>query len=86
LYKIATNSSSKNPEMIRQGFELLSLALEKDDKNFAVHYWYAILLDAKSELDGIKERCIQIKNVEKHIQVSTLKIIKVKFSTKFPPF
>ncbi len=70
MYRIATNNSSKNhPEMIRQGFKLLSQALEKDDKNFAVHVWYAILLDAKSNLDGIKERCIQLQNVKKHIQV-----------------
>jgi hypothetical protein len=78
LYKIATDSSSKNPEKIRQGFELLSQALEKNDKNFAIHKWYAILLDAKSNLDGIKERCIQLQNVKKHMQVFKLKIEKTR--------
>lgn len=35
--------------------------------DFAIHKWYAILLDAKSNLDGIKERITQLENVKKHM-------------------
>lgn len=36
--------------------------------DFAIHKWYAILLDAKSNLDGMKERIQQLENVKKHME------------------
>lgn len=70
LYKISINTSSnRKGDLVKEGFDLLSQALEKDDKNCAIHTWYAILLDARSHLDGIRERLSQLKNVKKHMQV-----------------
>lgn len=69
LFKISgedSNTSSKN-ETIREAYKQVHEALEKDDNNFAIHKWYAILLDAKSNLDGIKERITQLENVKKHM-------------------
>ena len=63
------SAGKQKDEMIREAYVLLSDALEKDDKNFAIHKWYAILLDAKSNLDGLKERVKQLENVKKHMQV-----------------
>lgn len=62
------SSSAKKAELIRESFKLLSTSLEKDDNNFAIHKWYAILLDANSNLGGIKERVQQLENVQKHMK------------------
>lgn len=35
-----------------------------------VHKWYALILDAKSSQEGIKERIKQLENVKKHMDVS----------------
>jgi len=70
LFKVSgteTNSSAK-AEMIREAYKLIADSIEKDDQNFASHKWYAILLDAKSNLDGIKERVTQLENVKSHMQ------------------
>lgn len=68
LFKLAGTSKAKKEESIREGFELIQKALELDDKNYACHKWMAVLLDAKSELDGIKVRIGQLENVKKHMQ------------------
>lgn len=62
------SNSSKKATMIRQAFRLIAESLDKKEENFAVHKWYAILLDAKSNLDGMKERVTQLENVKKHMQ------------------
>ena len=70
LFKVAGSESDtkKKDELIRESFKYLTLSLELDDKNFATHKWYAILLDAKSNLDGIKERIQQLEKVKRHMQ------------------
>ena len=70
LFKVAGSESnnSKKSELIREAYKFIADSLEKDDQNFASHKWYAILLDAKSNLDGIKERVTQLENVKKHMQ------------------
>jgi tetratricopeptide (TPR) repeat protein len=62
------SDNSKKSEMIRDAYKMISDSLEKNEENFAVHKWYAILLDAKSNLDGIKERVTQLEMVKKHMQ------------------
>lgn len=53
--------------MIREGFACATEALVLKDDDFAGHKWMAVLLDAKSSLDGIKERVSQLDNVKKHM-------------------
>lgn len=69
-YKLSTVTTNKarKEELIRDGFALAQKSLEVDDKNYACHKWMSVLLDAKSELDGIKERVSQLENVKKHMQ------------------
>lgn len=69
LYKLAGLEANKDtrPDLIREAFKLVEQALVKDEQNFACHKWFAILLDAKSNLDGIKERVNQLENVKKHM-------------------
>lgn len=61
-------NSSKKSELIREAYKLIAESVEKKEDSFASHKWYAILLDAKSNLDGIKERVSQLENVKKHMQ------------------
>ncbi|XP_055627004.1 regulator of microtubule dynamics protein 1-like [Toxorhynchites rutilus septentrionalis] len=59
--------SPKKEEMIREAFQFATEALALDENDYASHKWYSILLDAKSGLDGIKERISQLENVKKHM-------------------
>lgn len=60
--------SPKKEQMIRESFQFATEALALNDNDFASHKWYSILLDAKSGLDGIKERVTQLENVKKHMK------------------
>lgn len=68
MYKLSKNDKNKKDELIRDGFALVKNAVEADDGNFAAHKWMAILLDANSELDGIKARVSQLEVVKKHME------------------
>lgn len=62
-----TASSPKKEEMIREAFQFANEALALNENDYASHKWYSILLDAKSGLDGIKQRITQLENVKKHM-------------------
>lgn len=70
LFKLSGTVKAKKDELIREGFELIQKALALDDKNYACHKWMAVLLDAKSELDGVKARVSELENVKKHMQTA----------------
>lgn len=70
IYKLSGTVKDKKNDLIREGFEIIKKALALDDKNYACHKWMAVLLDAKCELDGIKERVSQLENVKKHMQAA----------------
>lgn len=57
-------------DLMHQAYEIISQQLDKNQDHYAVHKWYALLLDAKSSQDGIKERIRQLENVKKHMDVS----------------
>ncbi|XP_055383373.1 regulator of microtubule dynamics protein 1-like isoform X2 [Condylostylus longicornis] len=63
----ATKDAKEKEQYVRQSFELVSAALQKDDNNFAIHKWYSIILDANAGLDGLKARITQLENVKKHM-------------------
>ncbi len=69
MYKLSKVETKRKDELIRGGYELADEALKINDKDFAIHKWYAILLDAKGELDGIKARVSQYEN-GKHVCIS----------------
>jgi len=69
LYSISKTADSKaKKDLIVEGFTAVQEALALKDDDFAGHKWMAILLDAKSGQDGIKERVSQLENVKKHME------------------
>lgn len=70
LFKLASEetNSTKKADLIREAYKFAAESLAKDESIGAVHKWYAILLDAKSNLEGIKERVTQLENVKKHME------------------
>lgn len=69
LYNLSkTVPSPKKEELIRESFQFATEALALNDNHYASHKWYSILLDAKSGLDGIKERVTQLENVKLHMR------------------
>lgn len=67
MYKLSKVDKNKKDELIRNGYELMKEALAINENDFAIHKWMSILLDAKSELEGVKERVSQLENVKKHM-------------------
>lgn len=58
--------------LVLQAYSIILKALnniEGAHDHYAVHKWYALLLDAKSSLDGMKEKIKQLENVKKHLDV-----------------
>ncbi|XP_059046625.1 regulator of microtubule dynamics protein 1-like isoform X2 [Achroia grisella] len=61
-------------ELIMQAYNIISEQIVNNQAHFEVQKWYALLLDAKSSYDGIKERIRQLENVKKHMDLAvTLK-------------
>ncbi|CAB3240541.1 unnamed protein product [Arctia plantaginis] len=56
--------------LLLEAYEIISEQLEKNPDHYAVHKWYALLVDAKSSQDGIKERIRQLETVKKHMDMA----------------
>lgn len=57
-------------ELVYQAYDIISNLIDSNKGHYAVHKWYALLLDAKSTYVGIKEKIMQLENVKKHMDVS----------------
>lgn len=62
-----TLDKKKREEAIRKAYDHSKKSLELDDKEYASHKWYAVLIDAKAELDGVKERASKLNEVKHHM-------------------
>lgn len=65
--KMAANASKK-PEIVKEAFDTIKLAVDKGESHFAVHQWYAILLDAKALLEGTRARVHVLEDIEFHMK------------------
>ena len=65
--KLSANSAKK-PDLVREAFDLIKDALEKFGKHYAVHQWYAIMLDAKAHLDGLRARIHVLEEIKEHME------------------
>lgn len=63
-------NKSEKRELINRAYDIISKQVDSNPDHHAVHKWYALLLDAKSSQEGIKERIKQLENVKKHMDVS----------------
>ncbi|PZC80183.1 regulator of microtubule dynamics protein 1 isoform X1 [Helicoverpa armigera] len=56
--------------LVLQAYDIILKVLNESQDHYAVHKWYALLLDAKSALEGVKERIKQLENVKKHMDMA----------------
>ncbi|XP_053612781.1 regulator of microtubule dynamics protein 1-like isoform X1 [Plodia interpunctella] len=56
--------------LILEAYKILSEQVQNNYDRYEVHKWYALLLDAKSAQEGIKERIKQLENVRKHMDLA----------------
>lgn len=56
-------------KLVFEAFQYTKEALERDEKHYAANTWYAIVLDAKSFLNGLKERIKNLALFEQHLEV-----------------
>lgn len=68
MFKLSRCDGAAKADLIREAYVLVADAVAQDEANFACHKWMAILLDAKSELDGIKARVQQLETVKRHME------------------
>ncbi|RZF36825.1 hypothetical protein LSTR_LSTR012703 [Laodelphax striatellus] len=68
-YKLAGQETKKEDKnkLVIEAYNLLERALKLDGNNFGVHKWMSVLLDARSELDGIKVRISNLEKVKQHM-------------------
>lgn len=55
--------------LVLQAYDIIVKLLDKTKDHYAVHKWYALILDAKSSYGGTKERIRQLDTVKKHMDV-----------------
>jgi hypothetical protein len=65
--KMSSNSATK-PDLVLEAFDIIKKSIEKYDNHYAVHQWYAIMLDAKAHLDGLKARIHVLEEIKKHME------------------
>jgi tetratricopeptide (TPR) repeat protein len=53
---------------VREAYSYADAAVKQNDAHFAGHKWMSVLLDAKSGLDGLRERVGQLHNVKYHME------------------
>ncbi|XP_025088175.1 regulator of microtubule dynamics protein 1-like [Pomacea canaliculata] len=61
-----TKEKAQRRQLIQEAFSTVERALALNDKNFACHKWYGILLDAKAEYDGTKARLLCAYKTKEH--------------------
>ncbi|XP_015589293.1 regulator of microtubule dynamics protein 1 [Cephus cinctus] len=68
LYKMSkTASEVEAKKMIYESYDLISTALSIQEDHYAVHKWMSVLLDSKSNYEGMKARIGQLYNVKSHM-------------------
>lgn len=59
-------NKDERKQHIYEAWDYIKKALELDDKNFACHKWYGILLDYTGEYEGTQKRISNAFEVKKH--------------------
>ncbi|XP_074099852.1 regulator of microtubule dynamics protein 1 isoform X2 [Cotesia typhae] len=68
LYNISkTASDVEAKKLIYDAFNLITEAAAVDDKHWAVHKWTAILIDSKTNYEGMKEKIKTLNVVKEHM-------------------
>ncbi|XP_061197194.1 regulator of microtubule dynamics protein 1-like [Saccostrea echinata] len=62
----ASSDQKVKKSCMYEAFEYAKKALQLNDKNFACHKWYAVLLDYTGEYEGTKARISNSFSVKKH--------------------
>ncbi|XP_074638537.1 regulator of microtubule dynamics protein 1-like isoform X2 [Acropora palmata] len=63
-----SHDSQKKKELIYEAFDHVKLALSLDEKNFAVHKWYAIILSCVGEYEGTKAKLQNAPLMKEHFE------------------
>lgn len=71
-----TASDVEGKKMICEAYNLIMETHSIHDNHWAVHKWIAILLDSKSNYEGMKERLKHLYTVKQHMLVIMQKNIR----------
>ena len=73
LYNMARDpryDTAFKKKIAKQAFKIITEELNKNFDNSSVQKWYALLLDAKSTNEGIKEKIEQLGNIKTHMDIA----------------
>ncbi|CAK1601928.1 unnamed protein product [Parnassius mnemosyne] len=69
LYTMSKDSKydqSYRKDLIKQAYDIIAYELPNSGDNYAVHKWYALILDAKTSFEGYKERIKHLEKIKEH--------------------
>ncbi|XP_068626733.1 regulator of microtubule dynamics protein 1-like [Battus philenor] len=73
LYNMAKDSKydlNYRKNLITQAYEIIENEITKSQENYAVHKWFALILEAKTSYEGYKERIKQLDNIKEHMDMA----------------
>lgn len=73
IYKMAEMASDVEARKLTyEGYDLMCMALDIQEDNYAVHKWMALFLNSKYSYEGSKALLKQLYNIKNHMLVSFL--------------
>jgi len=68
IYKMAEMASDVEArKLIYEGYDLMCMALDIQEDNYAAHKWMALFLNSKSSYEGSKAHLKQLYNIKNHM-------------------
>ncbi|XP_034721969.1 regulator of microtubule dynamics protein 1-like, partial [Etheostoma cragini] len=68
LSELPNMEDGRKKQLIFEGFEFAKKALEKDEKCFAAHKWYAVCLSDVGEYEGVKVKIGNSYIIREHLE------------------
>ncbi|XP_067043642.1 regulator of microtubule dynamics protein 1-like isoform X2 [Acropora muricata] len=68
MMAVENKDPTKKKELFYEAFDHAKLALSLDEKNFAVHKWYGIILSSVGEYEGIEAKLQNTPVVREHFE------------------
>ncbi|XP_014356164.2 regulator of microtubule dynamics protein 1 [Papilio machaon] len=58
--------------LIKQAYEIIEKEVTISPNHYAVHKWFALILEAKTSYEGYKERIKNLENIKQHMDLAVI--------------
>lgn len=73
LYNLSRDlkfDQNQRQNLIKQAYEIIEKEVNISPNHYAVHKWFALVLEAKASYEGYKEKIKNLENIKQHMDVS----------------